>query len=70
MSKMFFIFLACVMVLGIGVSSYGNELSPSANESASHINRSVGSLNYDTGGETIKYTTQEGKSYSSPVPSP
>lgn len=65
MSKMFFIFLACVMVLGIGVSSYGNELSPSATESANHINRSVSSLNYDTSGEVIRFTTQNGTNYTS-----
>lgn len=65
MSKMFFIFLACVMVLGIGVSSYGNELSPSATNSAAHIDTSVSSLNYDTSNEVIRFTTQNGTSYSS-----
>ncbi|MGD8192477.1 hypothetical protein ACQCN2_21110 [Brevibacillus ginsengisoli] len=65
MSKMFFIFLACVMVLGIGVSSYGNELSPSATNSASHIDNSVSSLNYDTSNQVIRYTTQNGTTYSS-----
>ncbi|MGC5328612.1 hypothetical protein [Brevibacillus sp. SYSU BS000544] len=65
MSKMFFIFLACVMVLGIGVSSYGNELSPSATNSAQHIDTSVSSLNYDTSNETIRFTTQNGTTYTS-----
>lgn len=65
MSKMFFIFLACVMVLGIGVSSYGNELSPAANDSAENINSSVTSLNYDTRNETINFRMQNGTSYSS-----
>lgn len=65
MSKMFFIFLACVMVLGIGVSSYGNELSPSATNSAQHIDTSVSSLNYDTANETIRFTTQNGTTYTS-----
>jgi len=65
MSKMFFIFLACVMVLGIGVSSYGNELSPSATNSAENINTSVSSLNYDTTNEQVKFTTQNGNSYTS-----
>ncbi len=65
MSKMFFIFLACVMVLGIGVSSYGNELSPSATNSAERINNSVSSLNYDTANETIRFTTQNGTTYTS-----
>jgi len=65
MSKMFFIFLACVMVLGIGVSSYGNELSPAANQSADRINNSVGSLNYDISSEKVKFTMQNGNSYSS-----
>lgn len=62
---MFFIFLACVMVLGIGVSSYGNELSPSATDSAERINNSVSSLNYDTANETIRFTTQNGTTYTS-----
>jgi len=65
MSKMFFIFLACVMVLGIGVSSYGNELSPAANDSAERINRSITSLNYDTRNENINYRMQNGTSYTS-----
>lgn len=65
MSKMFFIFLACVMVLGIGVSSYGNELSPAANKSAESINNSIGSLNYDTKNENIHFRTQNGTSYTS-----
>jgi len=65
MSKMFFIFLACVMVLGIGVSSYGNELSPAANDSADRINRSVTSLNYDTSNEHIQFRMQNGSSYTS-----
>lgn len=65
MSKMFFIFLACVMVLGIGVSSYGNELSPAANDSADRINRSVTSLNYDTSNENIQFRMQNGSSYTS-----
>jgi len=65
MSKMFFIFLACVMVLGIGVSAYGNELSPSAIDSAEHINDSVTSLNYDTANENIRFTMQNGNTYSS-----
>lgn len=65
MSKMFFIFLACVMVLGIGVSSYGNELSPSATNSAEHIDTSVSSLNYDATNETIRFTTQNGTTYTS-----
>lgn len=64
MSKMFFIFLACVMVLGIGVSSYGNELSPAAVNSAEKIDTSVSSLNYDTNNEKINYTMQDGKTYS------
>ncbi|MCM3081771.1 hypothetical protein M3558_22530 [Brevibacillus invocatus] len=64
-SKMFFIFLACVMVLGIGVSSYGNELSPAANDSAESINRSITSLNYDTRNENINYRMQNGTSYTS-----
>jgi hypothetical protein len=64
MSKMFFIFLACVMVLGIGVSSYGNELSPAAVNSAEKIDTSVSSLNYDTNNEKINFTMQDGKSYS------
>ncbi|QQE74617.1 hypothetical protein KDJ56_01000 [Brevibacillus composti] len=65
MSKMFFIFLACVMVLGIGVSSYGNELSPSAIQSAENIHNSVTSLNYDTRGENVQFKMQNGTSYSS-----
>jgi len=65
MSKMFFIFLACVMVLGIGVSSYGNELSPAANQSAESINNSVLSLNYDTHNENIFFRMQNGTSYTS-----
>ncbi|CAM5778549.1 MULTISPECIES: hypothetical protein [Brevibacillus] len=65
MSKMFFIFLACVMVLGIGVSSYGNELSPSAIQSAENIHNSVTSLNYDTKGENVQFKMQNGNSYSS-----
>lgn len=65
MSKMFFIFLACVMVLGIGVSSYGNELSPAATDSAERINNSVSSLNYDTANQRIHFTTQNGNSYTS-----
>lgn len=65
MSKMFFIFLACVMVLGIGVSSYGNELSPAATDSAERINTSVSSLNYDTSSQTIRFTTQNGTTYTS-----
>ncbi|MBO8165529.1 MAG: hypothetical protein H0Z34_17775 [Brevibacillus sp.] len=65
MKKMFFIFLACVMVLGIGVSSYGNELSPSAINSAENINDSVSSLNYDTRNERVEFTMQNGTSYSS-----
>ncbi|WP_126424730.1 hypothetical protein [Brevibacillus marinus] len=65
MSKMFFIFLACVMVLGIGVSSYGNELSPSAIHSAERINDSVESLNYDTRNERVEFTTQNGTHYTS-----
>ncbi|NGQ96424.1 hypothetical protein G3578_14770 [Brevibacillus sp. SYP-B805] len=65
MSKMFFIFLACVMVLGIGVSSYGNELSPAANQTAEHINDSVSSLNYDTANEQIRFTMQNGNTYTS-----
>ncbi|MFM1655046.1 hypothetical protein ACI7RC_23570 [Brevibacillus sp. B_LB10_24] len=65
MSKMFFIFLACVMVLGIGVSVYGNQLSPSANESAESIKRSVTSLDYDANNARITFTTQRGSSYSS-----
>ncbi|WP_232699081.1 hypothetical protein [Brevibacillus daliensis] len=65
MSKMFFIFLACVMVLGIGVSSYGNELSPSATNAAERIDDSVSSLNYDTGNQIIKFQMQNGSSYSS-----
>jgi len=65
MSKMFFIFLACVMVLGIGVSSYGNELSPAANDSAESNNRSITSLNYDTRNENINYRMQNGTSYTS-----
>lgn len=63
--KMFFIFLACVMVLGIGVSSYGNELSPAANDSADRINRSVTSLNYDTSNENIQFRMQNGSPYTS-----
>ncbi|GED55195.1 hypothetical protein EDM54_02205 [Brevibacillus borstelensis] len=62
---MFFIFLACVMVLGIGVSSYGNELSPSAIQSAENIHNSVTSLNYDTKGENVQFKMQNGNSYSS-----
>ncbi|MGG3884379.1 hypothetical protein [Brevibacillus panacihumi] len=62
---MFFIFLACVMVLGIGVSSYGNELSPAANDSADRINRSVTSLNYDTSNENIQFRMQNGSPYTS-----
>ncbi|UFJ40595.1 hypothetical protein LOK74_21665 [Brevibacillus humidisoli] len=65
MSKMFFIFLACVMVLGIGVSSYGNELSPSAINSAENINDSVSSLNYDTRNARVQFTMQNGTSYTS-----
>jgi hypothetical protein len=65
MSKMFFIFLACVMVLGIGVSSYGNELSPAANDSAENINQSITSLNYDTKNENIQFKMQNGTSYTS-----
>lgn len=65
MSKMFFIFLACVMVLGIGVSSYGNELSPSATNSAERIDASITSLNYNTATETITFTTQNGTVYTS-----
>lgn len=65
MSKMFFIFLACVMVLGIGVSSYGNQLSPAANDSAERINNSITSLNYDTKNENINFRTQNGTSYTS-----
>ncbi|WP_400161819.1 hypothetical protein ACAF76_020770 [Brevibacillus sp. TJ4] len=65
MSKMFFIFLACVMVLGIGVSSYGNELSPAANESAESIGNSVSSLNYDTRNENIQFRMQNGTTYTS-----
>lgn len=65
MSKMFFIFLACVMVLGIGVSSYGNELSPSATNASKRIDDSVSSLNYDTGNQVIKFQMQNGTSYSS-----
>ena len=65
MSKMFFIFLACVMVLGIGVSSYGNELSPAANQSAERINDSVSSLNYDTRNENIHFRMQNGTPYTS-----
>ena len=65
MSKMFFIFLACVMVLGIGVSAYGNQLSPSATNSAERINTSVSSLNYDSSNEQVKFTTQNGSSYTS-----
>lgn len=65
MSKMFFIFLACVMVLGIGVSSYGNELSPAANQSADRINTSVGALNYDISSEKVKFTMHNGNSYTS-----
>lgn len=65
MSKMFFIFLACVMVLGIGVSSYGNELSPSAISSAESINDSITSLNYDTSNEVIRFTMQNGNTYTS-----
>lgn len=65
MSKMFFIFLACVMVLGIGVSSYGNELSPAANDSAESINNSITSLNYDTKNENINYQMQNGTLYTS-----
>ncbi|EJL39953.1 hypothetical protein BAG01nite_45980 [Brevibacillus agri] len=65
MSKMFFIFLACVMVLGIGVSSYGNELSPAANDSAESINRSITSLNYDTRNENINFKMQNGTAYTS-----
>ncbi|CAJ1004549.1 MULTISPECIES: hypothetical protein [Bacillales] len=65
MSKMFFIFLACVMVLGIGVSSYGNELSPSANQSAERINNSVRSLKYDTRSERVQFEMQDGTPYSS-----
>jgi hypothetical protein len=65
MSKMFFIFLACVMVLGIGVSSYGNELSPSAINSAENIHDSVTSLNYDTQNEVIRFTMQNGTTYTS-----
>ncbi len=65
MSKMFFIFLACVMVLGIGVSSYGNQLSPSATNSAEHINTSISSLNYDTSSQVIRFTMQNGTSYTS-----
>lgn len=64
MSKMFFIFLACVMVLGIGVSSYGNELSPAANTTAENIDRSVTSLNYDTNRENVMYQMQNGDRYS------
>lgn len=63
--KMFFIFLACVMVLGIGVSSYGNELSPAANDSAESINRSITSLNYDTRNENINFKMQNGTAYTS-----
>jgi hypothetical protein len=63
MSKMFFIFLACVMVLGIGVSSYGNELSPAAVNSAEKIDTSVSSLNYDTNNEKIIFKMQDGTSY-------
>ncbi|WP_139492551.1 hypothetical protein [Brevibacillus dissolubilis] len=65
MSKMFFIFLACVMVLGIGVSSYGNELSPSATNAAEHIDTSITSLNYDSSSEVVRFTTQNGTLYSS-----
>ncbi|MDA5110557.1 MULTISPECIES: hypothetical protein [Brevibacillus] len=65
MSKMFFIFLACVMVLGIGVSSYGNELSPSANQSAERINNSVSSLKYDTRSERVQFQMQDGTPYTS-----
>jgi len=67
MSKMFFIFLACVMVLGIGVSVYGNQLSPSANQSAEKINNSVMSLNYDTRNAQIKFNMHDGSSYTSPI---
>jgi hypothetical protein len=65
MSKMFFIFLACVMVLGIGVSSYGNELSPSANKTAENIDDSVSSLNYNTTNEQITFTMHNGTTYTS-----
>ncbi len=65
MSKMFFIFLACVMVLGIGVSAYGNELSPSATNAAERIDTSVSSLNYDSTNEQIRFTTQNGGTYTS-----
>lgn len=68
MSKMFFIFLACVMVLGIGVSSYGNELSPAATNSAERIDTSITSLNYDTTNEVIRFTMQNGTSYTSSNP--
>ncbi len=66
MSKMFFIFLACVMVLGIGVSSYGNELSPSATTAAEKINNSVSSLNYDSTNETITFKNHSGNPYTNP----
>ncbi len=53
------------MVLGIGVSSYGNELSPAANDSAESINRSITSLNYDTRNENINFKMQNGTAYTS-----
>ncbi|GAA4721424.1 hypothetical protein [Brevibacillus fulvus] len=63
MSKMFFIFLACIMVLGIGVSSYGNQLSPAANDSASNIHNSVSSLNYDANHGEVEFIMQNGNTY-------
>lgn len=65
MSKMFFIFLACVMVLGIGVSAYGNQLSPSAINSSERIRDSIESLNYNTRNEQVEFKMQDGTPYTS-----